>query len=127
MSCRHPLEELQRVYEGSAVPRTDRMLCGLCGELQYLAVRTPGQALFPMAPQARADVNRWMFWSAQHFQPAVSVLRWEHQVKALIGLGRQFCSLAKFADATTCHPCGVTRNTISCGAPLSACLPSRRS
>ena len=32
--------------------------------MQYLAVRTPGQALFPMAPQARADVNRWMFWSA---------------------------------------------------------------
>jgi glutathione S-transferase len=55
--------------------------------MQYLAVRTPGQSLFPMAPQPRADVNRWMFWSAQHFQPAVSVLRWEHQVKALTGRG----------------------------------------
>lgn len=39
MSCRHPFEELQRVYEGRLVARTDRMLCGLCGELQYLAVR----------------------------------------------------------------------------------------
>lgn len=39
MTCRHPLEEMQRVFEGSAVPRTDRLMCGLCGELQYLAVR----------------------------------------------------------------------------------------
>jgi hypothetical protein len=39
MSCRHPLEELQRVYEGRMEPRTDRLLCGLCGEMQYLAVR----------------------------------------------------------------------------------------
>lgn len=55
--------------------------------MQYLAVRTPGQSLFPMGPQPRADVNRWMFWSAQHFQPAVSVLRWEHQIKPMLGQG----------------------------------------
>lgn len=55
--------------------------------MQYLAVRTPGQSLFPMGPQPRADVNRWMFWSAQHFQPAVSVLRWEHAVKPMLGRG----------------------------------------
>lgn len=39
MTCRHPLEELQRVYEGRIEPRTDRLLCGLCGEMQYLAAR----------------------------------------------------------------------------------------
>ena len=48
--------------------------------MQYLAVRTPGQSLYPTAPQARADVNRWMFWSAQLFQPAVSVINWEHNI-----------------------------------------------
>jgi glutathione S-transferase len=55
--------------------------------MQYLAERTPGQSLLPAAAQARADVSRWMFWSAQHFQPAVSVLRWEHVVKPLLGRG----------------------------------------
>lgn len=55
--------------------------------MQYLAVRTPGQKLYPMAPQPRADVSRWLFWSAQHLQPAVSVLGWERVIKPLLGLG----------------------------------------
>jgi glutathione S-transferase len=55
--------------------------------MEYLAVRTPGQSLLPLGPQPRADVSRWLFWSAQHFQPAVSVLRWEHQVKPMLGRG----------------------------------------
>ncbi len=32
--------------------------------MQYLADRTLGQTLYPEAIQARADVNRWLFWSA---------------------------------------------------------------
>jgi glutathione S-transferase len=32
-------------------------------------------------------VNRWMFWCASHFQPAISVLNWERVVKKLAGLG----------------------------------------
>lgn len=55
--------------------------------MQYLAVRTPGQSLYPMAPQPRADVCRWLFWSAQHLQPAVSVLGYERIVKPLLGRG----------------------------------------
>jgi glutathione S-transferase len=55
--------------------------------MQYLAVRTPGQQLYPTAPQARADVNRWLFWSAQHLQPAVSVLNWERAIKPFLGRG----------------------------------------
>ncbi len=55
--------------------------------MQYLAVRTPGQTLYPMAPQPRADVNRWLFWSAQHLQPAVSVLGWERIIKPFLGRG----------------------------------------
>jgi glutathione S-transferase len=55
--------------------------------MQYLADKTPGQTLYPQELQARADVNRWLFWNAYHFQPAVSVLNWENVVKPMIGLG----------------------------------------
>lgn len=53
----------------------------------YLAEKTPGQALYPSEIQARADVNRWLFWSAHHFTPAVSVLNWERLVKPMMGRG----------------------------------------
>jgi len=55
--------------------------------MQYLADKTPGQTVYPQEARARADVNRWLFWSAHHFQPAASVLNWEHNVKPMIGLG----------------------------------------
>jgi glutathione S-transferase len=55
--------------------------------MQYLADQTPGQTLYPRELAARADVNRWLFWNASHFQPAVSVLNWENMVKPILGLG----------------------------------------
>lgn len=55
--------------------------------MQYLCDLTPGQRLYPGAIRARADVNRWLFWSAQHFGPAVAILNWEHWVKGRLGLG----------------------------------------
>jgi glutathione S-transferase len=55
--------------------------------VQYLCERTPGQALYPQDPAARADVNRWLFWCAQHFSPAVSILTWERLWKGLVGAG----------------------------------------
>lgn len=55
--------------------------------MQYLADATPGQSIYPQGVRERADVNRWLFWSAHHFTPAVSVLNWERSVKPLIGLG----------------------------------------
>src|SRR6185503_15156793 len=55
--------------------------------MQYLADGTPGQTLYPTERRARADVNRWLFWSAHHFQPSVSVLVWEHFIKPMIGRG----------------------------------------
>ena len=55
--------------------------------MQYLADKTPGQIVYPEDLRARADVNRWLFWSAHHFQPAVSVLAWEHFIKPMIGRG----------------------------------------
>ena len=53
----------------------------------YLAERSAGQTLYPSDLRARAQVDRWMFWCAAHFQPAISVLNWEHFVKRVAGLG----------------------------------------
>jgi glutathione S-transferase len=53
----------------------------------YLAERSAGQTLYPSDLQARAQVNRWMFWCAAHFQVAIAVLNWENVVKGLAGLG----------------------------------------
>jgi glutathione S-transferase len=55
--------------------------------MQYLADKTPGQTVYPTEVRARADVNRWLFWSAHHFAPAVGALSYEHFVKPLLGKG----------------------------------------
>jgi glutathione S-transferase len=53
--------------------------------MQYLAERSPGQALYPREVQARADVNRWLFWSAYHFTPAVGFISRERVPKTMVG------------------------------------------
>ena len=55
--------------------------------MQYLADGTPGQTVYPTDRRGRADVNRWLFWCAQHFQPAVGLVRWERVIKGMMGLG----------------------------------------
>ena len=55
--------------------------------MQYLADSTPDQSVLPREARPRADVNRWLFWCAQHFSAAIGILNWEHAVKGLIGLG----------------------------------------
>lgn len=55
--------------------------------MQYLADRTPGQTIYPQEIHARAEVNRWLFWSAYHFAPAVGILNWENSVKRFVGGG----------------------------------------
>jgi len=55
--------------------------------MQYLANKAPEQGLYPRELRARADVNRWLFWSAQHFSNAVSILGWERVVKPMLGRG----------------------------------------
>jgi glutathione S-transferase len=53
--------------------------------MQYLADKTPGQCLYPKEIQARADVNRWLFWSAYHFTPAVGMISRERVSKKMVG------------------------------------------
>jgi len=55
--------------------------------MQYLAGKVPGQSLHPADPRARADVDRWLFWCAQHLAPAIAILNWENSIKPLIGAG----------------------------------------
>ena len=55
--------------------------------IQYLASKVPVQTLYPAGGRARADVDRWLFWNAQHFQPAVGIFVWENLVKPMMGLG----------------------------------------
>ncbi len=52
----------------------------------YLADRTPKQTILPSEPRARADVTRWMFWTAHHWAPAVGVVNFERLIKKFRGL-----------------------------------------
>ena len=58
-----------------------------CAIMQYLADSTPGQTIYPHAPRARADVNRWLFWSSQHLAPAIGICTWERLWKGMMGEG----------------------------------------
>lgn len=53
----------------------------------YLCDKTPGQTLLPTEPKAKADVNRWLFWCANHMQPTASIFMFENVVKGLTGRG----------------------------------------
>lgn len=53
--------------------------------MAYLADKTAEQTLYPRDPQARADVNRWLFWSAYHFTPAVGFISRERISKRMVG------------------------------------------
>jgi glutathione S-transferase len=53
--------------------------------MQYLADSRPGQTLYPADIQGRADVNRWLFWSAYHFTPAVGLISRERISKKMVG------------------------------------------
>lgn len=65
----------------------DFVLWESCAIMQYLADITPGQTLYPQAAQARADVNRWLFWSAHHWSPTIGVFTWERVIKPMIQPG----------------------------------------
>jgi glutathione S-transferase len=53
--------------------------------MQYLSDQTPGQTIYPADVRARADVNRWLFWSAYHFTPAVRIISRERVSKSMVG------------------------------------------
>lgn len=109
--------------------------------MQYLADKTPRQTLYPAETRARADTNRWLFWSAQHFSPAIGILNWEHVVKGILGLGaadpaevrRGEGLVREFAGILDAHlgRCGwisgdgLSLADIAIAAPLSTAVPAR--
>jgi glutathione S-transferase len=85
-----------------------------CAIMQYLADSKPGQTLYPADPLARADVNRWLFWSSQHFAPAIGVIVWQNVWKKivegtdpdLVELARGTRELERFAAVLDAHLAG---------------------
>lgn len=53
--------------------------------MQYLADKEGAEGLYPKDVQFRADINRWLFWSAYHFTPAVGVISRERISKKMVG------------------------------------------
>ncbi|MGH8278015.1 MAG: glutathione S-transferase family protein [Gammaproteobacteria bacterium] len=47
----------------------------------YLAESKPVNALYPIERRARADVNRWLFWAANHWSAAGAALAYEKVLK----------------------------------------------
>ena len=47
----------------------------------YLAESKPGNTLYPAERRARAEVNRWLFWAASHWGPAIGALAFEKVLK----------------------------------------------
>jgi glutathione S-transferase len=52
--------------------------------MQYLADKSPEQDIYPKDVSARADVNRWLFWSAYHFAPAAGLIIRERISKRIV-------------------------------------------
>ena len=119
----------------------DFLLWESCAIMQYLADQTPGQTLYPAGAQARADVNRWMFWGCQHVAPAIGVLTWEHIWKGMTGNGdadprelkRGAADIAEYAPVLDKHLSGrqwlagesLTLADIAVAAPLMYLEPAR--
>ena len=70
-----------------------------CAIMQYLADRTHGQTLYPDNILVRADINRWMLWSCQHFAATISVISFENIWKGLIGQGAPDAAVLQKAEA----------------------------
>lgn len=87
MDDRRRLAELNPNVKVPVLADGTFLLWESCAIMQYLAGKAPGQTLYPEEPQARADIDRWMFWCSQHFAPAIGVLTWERAWKGMTGCG----------------------------------------
>jgi glutathione S-transferase len=106
----------------------------------YLADKIPGHTAYPRDARARADINRWVFWNAQHFQPTISIFVWENLIKGMIGQGpadpvqirRGEDLLERYAPVLDAHLAsrgwvcgeGVTLADLAIGATLLAAVPA---
>lgn len=102
--------------------------------MTYLADRTPVQSLYPVELVARTHVNKWLFWTANHWSPAIAQLNFENFLKKMFGGGEPneyavqratglFHDFAKVLDATLAssrHVAGeaLTLVDLAIAAPL---------
>ena len=92
--------------------------------MAYLADKKPGNTLYPAAAQPRADVNRWLFWAANHWSPAVAALVFENLLKARFNLGapepvqvkRQEDSVRTFGSVLDAH---LAKRQWVCGSAIT--------
>lgn len=52
--------------------------------MAYLADKV-GSSLYPKDLRARADVNKWLFWSSSHWGQAIATINFERMVKKFLG------------------------------------------
>lgn len=55
--------------------------------LEYLATKKRDGGLLPQDDRGRADVMRWMFWDACHWDPTCAIFIFENLVKPFFNLG----------------------------------------
>jgi glutathione S-transferase len=82
--------------------------------MQYIADQVPGQTIYPTGVRERADVNRWLFWGANHWSPGLGTLSFERVLKKIFGMGeadpheiaRSERELARFGPILDAHLAG---------------------
>lgn len=66
--------------------------------LQYLAAQKPEGGLWPTDPRRQADVSRWQFWDAAHWDPLCATFIFERIVKQMTGQGAPDAALLTKAE-----------------------------
>jgi glutathione S-transferase len=111
--------------------------------MTYLADSKKGNTLYPSERRARADVDRWLFWSSSHWNPAIGILSFENMIKKMFGLGeadpaqvqkgeQMFSRFAKILDAHLASRAYVTGENltladVAIAAPLMYAVPAKLS
>lgn len=78
---------------------------------EYLCDQTPGQTLLPSDPRAKAEVQRWLFWTTAHLAPPTGGLNFERMIKKFLNKGEpdpaavaaHSAELARFAKVADDH------------------------
>jgi len=83
-SDRKRLEEVNICGKVPVLEDDGMLLWESCAIMQYLADKAGAADLYPAGLKERADVNRWMFFAAQHFAPAIGILTWEYLWKKFV-------------------------------------------
>jgi len=74
--------------------------------VQYLADKSGADSLYPKDIKQRADINRWLFWEANHYGRAVGDLLWENFAKQMFT--GEAADAAALQDATErFHECAA--------------------